>query len=89
MEEDIVKHVAFPSIASNHIAFPSASNFENRNELDWFVDSAASRHMTYHKESLRNLKLIKTRGWEVTGINHTRISVHGVGEIHFSTKVIL
>ena len=88
-EVGIIKNVAFPSVsATNHIAFPSANNFENRSKLDWFVDSAASRHMTCHKESLHNLKLTTARGWEVTGINNTRISVHGVGEIHFTTKVI-
>ena len=85
----IEETVQTEDVTIGDVAYPSASNYVNRSELDWFADSAATRHMTYHRSSLRNFKPIRSGDRTVTGINNTEVEAHGKGEVHFTTMVIL
>lgn len=68
-------------------AYPAANRFQTRGPLDWWADSAATRHMTYDRGSLHNYKPINNP-WTVTGIKNAVATVHGIGDVHLTTKVI-
>jgi hypothetical protein len=71
----------------SYSAYPAAIRYENRGPLDWFADSAATQHMTYHKDVLRNFIPIGAGERTITGIKNTTADVRGIGDIHFRTKV--
>jgi len=68
-------------------AYPAANRFQTRGPLDWWADSAATRHMTYDRGSLHNYKPVNNP-WTVTGIKNAVATVHGIGDVHLTTKVI-
>ena len=76
----IEETVQTEDVTIGDVAYPSASNYVNRSELDWFADSAATRHMTYHRSSLRNFKPIRSGDRTVTGINNTEVETHYKGD---------
>ena len=78
-----------PAMAETPVdaAYPAANRFQTRGPLDWWADSAATRHMTYDRGSLHNYKPIDNP-WTVTGIKNAVATVHGIGDVHLTTKVI-
>jgi hypothetical protein len=68
-------------------AYPAYVRYESRGPLDFFADSAATRHMTHNKTILHNFTPIKAGERTIIGIKGATTDVRGIGDIYFCTKV--
>ena len=61
--------------------------FTARCHTDWFADSGATQHMSDQKSFFTHIVPVEPNSWHVTGIGDARLSVHGYGNIIFTTSV--
>ena len=72
--------------SSVDFGYLSSICFAARRHSDWYADSGATQHMTDQRVMLVNFKAIDPGTWVVSGIGDNRLTVHGQGDVEFSSR---